>query len=118
MTTHKQSSKAQTNLEPRYHQVVEGLKTEYRSTSKYFPLWQELKATHFIKVKLLEHDTFDLVKNKIIKLKHNDYYYMAALRLELGYQLELVFELNPDDSNVMLIKLKDTRNDLNLSNFN
>ena len=118
MTTHKQSSKAQTNLERRINEVIEELKTEYRSTSKYFPLWQELKATHFIKVKLLEHDTFDLVKNKIIKLKHNDYYYMAALRLELGYQLELVFELNPDDSNVMLIKLKDTRNELNLSNFN
>ena len=117
MTIVKQSSNL-TQLEHRYKQVVEDLKIEYRSTSKYFPLWQELKATHFIKVKLLEYDTFDLVKNKIIKLKHNDYYYMAALRLELGYQLELVFELNPDDSNVMLIKLKDTRNDLNLSNFN
>jgi len=117
MTIHKQSNNL-TQLEHRYNQVIEELKTEYRSSSKYFPLWQELKVNHFIKVKLLEHDTFDLVKNKIIKLKHNDYYYMAALRLELGYQLELVFEFNPDDSNVMLIKLKDTRNDLNLSNFN
>ena len=105
-------------LEHRFKQVIQELKTEFRSTSKYFPLWQELKTSHFVTIKLLEHDTFDLVKNKIIKLKHNDYYYMAALRLELGYQLELVFEVNPADSNVMVIKLKDTRNELNLSNFN
>ena len=103
-------------LEARLQTTIQELKEEYRSRNKYFSIWSELKQYGCITVTLADDDTFDIVRKNLKKLKGNDYSYMAALRLELGYQLELVFEELSKDT--MMIKLKDTKDKLSLNNFN
>lgn len=84
------------------------LKHRFRSTSRYKPIWDEIKRNGICSVEVKDN-AYDTISAAITKLKKQDFCFRAACDIEQGHEFTLVFEEDIEASR-MTIKFKDTVN--------
>jgi hypothetical protein len=97
-------------------ETAQALRYKYKSESQYFPLWLKVKQQGKITVEVTDERSYKKIVAGVGKMKKQDYHFKVSCELELGYHLQLVFEPN-EKAGSMVIKLKDTENQLNEINF-